>query len=151
MADDLIEREKLKADAGLAHVPTDLTYELRMGVAGEGARAYDWKDKPHRLVYDACREIEHQADRIRELEAERDEWKSASESILSDQAELGRILQDRIDQLTVERNGFERLARTAESRLAEAVVALERIDDEAMDWISSQIARQTLSRIQERN
>ena len=65
------------------------------------------------------------ADRIRELEADRDGWKSASESILSDQAELGRILQDRIDQLTVERNGLERLARTAESRLAEAVVALE--------------------------
>ena len=50
--------EQLKRDAGLEHMPTPLTYELRIAVAGDGPRAYDWQDKPHRLLYDACGEIE---------------------------------------------------------------------------------------------
>jgi len=31
---------------------------LRLAPLGEGDWAYQWKDKPHRLIYDACREIE---------------------------------------------------------------------------------------------
>ncbi len=27
-------------------------------LAGEGPRALDWEDKPHRLVYDLCNEVE---------------------------------------------------------------------------------------------
>lgn len=52
---------KLKADAGIPHFPTQLTYECRMAISGKGPRAYDWTDKPHRLIYDLCREIERLA------------------------------------------------------------------------------------------
>jgi len=52
------DRQKMKADAGIPDLPTDLTYDLRLAVAGEGPRAYEWSDKPHRLLYDACREVE---------------------------------------------------------------------------------------------
>lgn len=63
---DLVERlRKLQADAGTTHLPTELTYECRMAVSGEGPRAFDWSDKPHRLVYDLSREVER-------LTAERD-------------------------------------------------------------------------------
>jgi hypothetical protein len=51
-------KEKLKKDAQIPHLPTDLTYECRMAVEGEGLRAYDWSDKPHRLVFDLCRRVE---------------------------------------------------------------------------------------------
>jgi hypothetical protein len=49
---------QLQADCGIPHMPTQLTYQLRLAVAGEGPRAYDWSDKPHRLLHNACREIE---------------------------------------------------------------------------------------------
>ena len=52
------ERQRLQKMCGIPHIPTDLTHELRLGVSGNGPRAYDWEDKPHRLLYDACREIE---------------------------------------------------------------------------------------------
>ncbi len=48
----------LQKDCGIPHMPTQFTAELRLAVAGEGPRAYDWSDKPHRLLYDACCEIE---------------------------------------------------------------------------------------------
>ena len=41
--------------------PTQLTYEARLAIDGEGPRAYDWFEKPHRIVYDLCREIEKRA------------------------------------------------------------------------------------------
>jgi hypothetical protein len=56
-----MDREQLAAlqkDCGIPYIPTEFTAELRLAVAGEGPRANDWKDKPHRLLYDACREIE---------------------------------------------------------------------------------------------
>ena len=34
------------------------TKDYRNAIAGEGPRAYDWEDKPHRLVYDLCGEVE---------------------------------------------------------------------------------------------
>jgi hypothetical protein len=42
-------------------VNVKLAAECRQAVNGEGPRAYDWSDKPHRLVYDLCREIERLA------------------------------------------------------------------------------------------
>jgi len=79
--------------------------------------------------------ITEAADRIRELEAERDDLRSKLDLTLDEDVKMRAKLEDR--------------ALTAESRLAEAVVALERIDDETIDWKASQIARQTLSRIKE--
>jgi hypothetical protein len=32
--------------------------DYRDAVSGKGPRAYDWEDKPHRLIYDLCGEIE---------------------------------------------------------------------------------------------
>lgn len=56
--------EVLKAfqqDAGIPFPPTPLTHEFRLAIAGQGPRAYDWADKPHRLVYDLCRVLEELA------------------------------------------------------------------------------------------
>lgn len=47
--------------AGLPFPPTEATYAFRQAVSGEGDRAFDWQDKPHRLVYDLCRIIEADA------------------------------------------------------------------------------------------
>ena len=53
--------EQLQRLANLQHRPTALTYELRMAVNGQGPRAYEWSDKPHRLLFDACDAIERAA------------------------------------------------------------------------------------------
>lgn len=50
--------EELQRDAGLANKPTPFTYALRCAVNGEGPRASEWQDKPHRLLFDACDRIE---------------------------------------------------------------------------------------------
>lgn len=39
-------------------VNLQLVKDCRDAMNGEGPRAYDWSDKPHRLIYDLCREIE---------------------------------------------------------------------------------------------
>lgn len=51
-------RADLQRAAGISHTPTDLTYDCRMAINGDGPRAYDWADKPHRLVYDLCSAVE---------------------------------------------------------------------------------------------
>ena len=61
------ELERLKNDCEIPDMPTQLTYHLRRAVSGEGDYQYDWKDKPHRLIYDACREIERLSAIIEEL------------------------------------------------------------------------------------
>lgn len=58
---------RLKNDCEIPNMPTKLTYHLRRAVYGEGDYQYDWKDKPHRLIYDACREIERLTAIIEEL------------------------------------------------------------------------------------
>jgi hypothetical protein len=64
------QKSRLQRDAGIPLPPTDLTYECRMAVAGAGPRAYDWSNKPHRLVYDLSRRVEAQAAEITRLRAE---------------------------------------------------------------------------------
>jgi hypothetical protein len=49
---------KMQKDGGLKHPPTDFTLQFRQAVNGDGPRAYDWSDKPHRLIYDLCSYIE---------------------------------------------------------------------------------------------
>lgn len=55
---DTPDGHKLKVDADIPHLPTQLTYDCRNAISGHGPFAYTWEDKPHRLVYDLCREIE---------------------------------------------------------------------------------------------
>lgn len=87
---DLIERfRKLQADAGIPHLPTELTYECRMAVSGEGPRAFDWSDKPHRLVYDLSREVER-------LTAERD---AALAMLARYEQALGTLHGDSLDAI----------------------------------------------------
>lgn len=50
--------ETMQKDAGLKNLPTQFTFEMRLAMSGAGPRAYDWSDKPHRLIYDLCDEIE---------------------------------------------------------------------------------------------
>lgn len=66
---DLDELARLQKDCGIPHLPTPLTYDLRRAISGEGPRAYDWRDKPHRLVFDACREIEALRGEVADLKA----------------------------------------------------------------------------------
>jgi hypothetical protein len=44
--------------AGLPNPPTEFTLSFRQAIEGAGDRAYTWKDKPHRLVFDLCSYIE---------------------------------------------------------------------------------------------
>lgn len=52
------QKTKMQKDAGLDYPPTNLTFIYRSAMNGEGPKAYDWSDKPHRLIYDLCRKIE---------------------------------------------------------------------------------------------
>ena len=61
------ELERLKNDCEIPDMPTQLTYHLRRAVSGGGDYADEWDDKPHRLIYDACREIERLTAIIEEL------------------------------------------------------------------------------------
>jgi hypothetical protein len=75
-------------------------FDYHLGISGEGPHAYNWQDKPHRLVYDLTRiaaehrdTIQQQAERIRELEAR--------EIALKDSKRLQeRDSSDRINTLT---------------------------------------------------
>ena len=40
----------------------------RQAVNGDGPFAAEWKDKPHRLVYDLCLAVEYLLDKCDELE-----------------------------------------------------------------------------------
>ena len=44
--------------------------EFHLGVGGEGEHAYNWSDKPHRLVYDLTRMVAELRDEIRSLAKE---------------------------------------------------------------------------------
>lgn len=61
-----VDKQEVQRLAGIPHLPTDLTYELRLAVSGEGPRAYDWADKPHRLLWDACAALERAEERLRQ-------------------------------------------------------------------------------------
>jgi hypothetical protein len=45
---------KMQTDGNLQFSPTTVTYWFRLATAGEGPLAYEWQDKPHRLVRDLC-------------------------------------------------------------------------------------------------
>jgi hypothetical protein len=68
------ELQQLKIDCQIPDMPTQMTYHLRLAPSGEGDWAYQWEDKPHRLIYDACREIERLTAIIQELQAIKEGW-----------------------------------------------------------------------------
>lgn len=49
---------KIQKEAGLEYPPTAFTIPFRLAMSGEGDRAHEWEDKPHRLIYDLCEELE---------------------------------------------------------------------------------------------
>ena len=49
---------RLKNDCEIPDMPTKLTYHLHRAPSGGGDLVDEWNNKPHRLIYDACREIE---------------------------------------------------------------------------------------------
>lgn len=58
-----LDRAAFDIDCGLTYPSTPMTFALRRAVNGMGSddsmsAGYQWIDKPHRLVYDACGEIE---------------------------------------------------------------------------------------------
>lgn len=58
-------------ECGLTYPSTPLTFAFRRAMLGEGSEdfgspGYQWSDKPHRLVFTACEEIERQAHVIAE-------------------------------------------------------------------------------------
>jgi uncharacterized small protein (DUF1192 family) len=102
---DIVERQKLQADAGLTYLPTELTYELRMAVTGHRADeflswGYQWTDKPHRLVYEACGVVEAQAAEIERLRAEVEGQKNVNR-LLASQVSAQR---KEVERLTGERD-----------------------------------------------
>ena len=101
------ELEALKKDAGIPHLPTQLTFEARLAIGGEGPRAYDWSDKPHRIVYDLCREIEKNA-------AERDHaWAMAAKA----DTQMGQSLADNL-QAKADATRLRALLAEADRRIA---------------------------------
>lgn len=58
----------MKDNCGLSDMPTQMTYHLRSAMWKEGDWASQWADKPHRLVYDASREIERLTVEVQKLQ-----------------------------------------------------------------------------------
>lgn len=122
MTDPVITDEMkaaLKRAAQIPNTPTDLTYECRKAVSGRGPRAYDWTDKPHRLVFDLSREVERlTADlaekdrRIAELERERDD---ATGTLRYCEKQWGDERGVMIDKFVYERGRAEAAAARAEA------------------------------------
>ena len=69
----LEQLQDLQRSAGIPNLPTQQTYEARMAVSREGPRAYEWEDKPYRIVYDLCREIERLTAQTGPVAAEQEE------------------------------------------------------------------------------
>ena len=65
---------RLKNDCEIPDMPTQMTYHLRRAPSGGGDLVDEWNNKPHRLIYDACREIERLSAIIQELEAIKEGW-----------------------------------------------------------------------------
>lgn len=54
-----------------------ITSDYRLAPSGEGPLAYVWDDKPHRLVYDLCGEVDALRAEILSLSQERDRLREA--------------------------------------------------------------------------
>ncbi len=53
-----IEFINTEGDFRLITMPEYNTRDFRNAVSGDGSLAAEWKDKPHRLIYALCAEIE---------------------------------------------------------------------------------------------
>ena len=58
-----LDRAAFDIDCGLTYPSTPMTFAFRRAMCGEGADSflspgYQWTDKPHRLVYSLCSEVE---------------------------------------------------------------------------------------------
>jgi hypothetical protein len=96
------ELEGLQKDCGIPNLPTQLTYQLRMAVSGHEADTflswgYQWKDKPHRLVYAACGEIEElAAHTLRVVEAVREACAAEVQSLIAAMSNTNDTISDAV-------------------------------------------------------
>lgn len=77
------------------------TKPFRDAVNGDGELAAQWKDKPHRLVYDLCKQIEEmheEAQAMREVVKAFDAYMNALAEPFS---------MDSMDQIATARNAYE--------------------------------------------
>ena len=83
-----------------------LTEDYRNAPSGIGPQADEWEDKPHRLVYDLCKEVDRLRVRNRELAQELDDlkdWRRALQESLSEiegsAEELARTFHETYERL----------------------------------------------------
>lgn len=70
LADARSEIERMRDLLPPNRQPTELTRQLRLAVSDQASEYdYEWRDKPHRLVYRACEQIELQAVEIERMRA----------------------------------------------------------------------------------
>lgn len=101
---------KLQKDASLQFMPTAITYWFRVAMSGKGPLAFEWKDKPHRLVSDLC------------LILEADEVLRNSPPTMTSLLNEARALASKIEALP---NSLA--ASKASLAVSEAVMALQEI------------------------
>ena len=116
MADRPTEEEKVRANIAHRHAAVRTEYERGdecvLALSGEGPRAHEWIDKPHRIAYDLVIERAELRAQIRTLKAD-----------LADAREAERFATDRLAvssaDLAAEREARER-AEAACDELREA-------------------------------
>lgn len=91
------------------------TQDYRNAPSGIGPKTGDWEDKPHRLVYDLCREIEQLAFRDKPTEPTRS-------------AECDRYPLDALEALNIMHTAFAGYADTP-AKVGAVVIARATLDD----------------------
>ena len=113
---DTPEGYKMMMNSSIPHLPTQLTYDCRAAIGGNGPLAYTWQDKPHRLVYDLCREIERIAAGATPDEA------TALQARVAELEKENEIMADLIDVIG---NAFNDAGQKIFTEIAKARAALK--------------------------
>jgi hypothetical protein len=127
---------KAEVEAHLGRTPLDVeglveralceADELHLAPSGAGPRAYDWSDKPHRIVYDACALIRELATALKTLAA----WKRGGQTaakhrdlFIAENERLREALKNCVLQLEYVQEKYP--TGTGEAEILRARAALE--------------------------
>lgn len=80
--------------------------EYRNAPSGEGAQAATWKDKPHRLVYDLCTEVQELQNDSKRLRIILEHKGIVDHHVRNEYAEMAKRVRNEIDAMA-EVLGFE--------------------------------------------